>query len=355
MSTSPQSFKIDGREIGPDAPPYVIAEMSGNHNGDIARALAIMDAAKAAGADALKMQTYTADTITIDHDGDEFRIDGGLWAGKTLHELYDEAHTPWAWHEKLFDYGRKIGLTVFSAPFDSTAVDLLESLNAPAYKIASFEAIDLPLITRVAQTGKPMIISTGMANQDEIGEAVAAARVAGARNLALLHCVSGYPAPVADSNLRVIPDLADKFDVLPGLSDHTPGTAVSVAAIALGARIIEKHVTLRRSDGGPDAAFSLEPEELAELCAATRAAFEALGSVDYTLKSSEKDNTIFRRSLYVVADIKAGEAFSTENLRSIRPGFGLAPKHLPEILGQVATRDISRGSALSLNMVKTTS
>ena len=354
MSNTLHSFEIDGRKIGPDAPPYVIAEMSGNHNGDITRAFAIMDAAKAAGADALKMQTYTADTITIDHDGDEFRIDGGLWAGKTLYELYGEAHTPWAWHEKLFDHGRKIGLTVFSAPFDSTAVDLLESLDAPAYKIASFEAIDLPLIARVAQTGKPMIISTGMANQDEIGEAVAAARAAGAENLALLHCVSGYPAPVADSNLRVIPDLADRFDVLPGLSDHTPGTAVSVAAIALGARIIEKHVTLRRSDGGPDAAFSLEPEELAELCTATRAAFEALGSVDYTLKSSEKDNTIFRRSLYVVADIKAGETFSTENLRSIRPGFGLAPKHLPSILGQVATRDISRGSALSLDMVKTT-
>jgi N-acetylneuraminate synthase len=330
----------------------VIAEMSGNHNGDIARAFAIMDAAKAAGADALKMQTYTADTITIDHDGDEFRIEGGLWAGKTLYELYGEAHTPWAWHEPLFEHGRKIGLTVFSAPFDSTAVDLLESLDTPAYKIASFEAIDLPLITRVAQTGKPMIISTGMASEDEIAEAVATARDAGADNLALLHCVSGYPAPVADSNLRVIPDLAARFDILAGLSDHTPGTAVSVAAIALGARIIEKHVTLRRSDGGPDAAFSLEPEELADLCLATRAAYEALGTIDYSLKSSEKDNTIFRRSLYVVADIAAGERFTPKNIRSIRPGYGLAPKHLPEILGQAASRDFARGTALSLDMVK---
>jgi pseudaminic acid synthase len=346
------SFEINGRTIGPEAPPYVIAEMSGNHNGDIARAFAIMDAAKAAGADALKMQTYTADTITIDHDGDEFRIEGGLWAGKTLYELYGEAHTPWAWHEPLFEHGRKIGLTVFSAPFDSTAVDLLESLDTPAYKIASFEAIDLPLITRVAQTGKPMIISTGMANEDEIAEAVATARDAGADNLALLHCVSGYPAPVADSNLRVIPDLAARFDILAGLSDHTPGTAVSVAAIALGARIIEKHVTLRRSDGGPDAAFSLEPEELADLCLATRAAYEALGTIDYSLKSSEKDNTIFRRSLYVVADIAAGERFTPKNIRSIRPGYGLAPKHLPEILGQAASRDFARGTALSLDMVK---
>lgn len=349
-----QSFEINGRAIGPDMPPYVIAEMSGNHNGDISRAFAIMDAARDAGADALKMQTYTADTITIDHDSSEFRIAGGLWAGKTLYELYGEAHTPWSWHQALFDHGREIGLTVFSAPFDATAVDLLESLDAPAYKIASFEAIDLPLITRVARTGKPLIISTGMADADEIAEAVDAARAAGAENVALLHCVSGYPAPVSDSNLRVIPDLAERFDILAGLSDHTPGTAVSVAAVALGARIIEKHVTLRRADGGPDAAFSLEPEELAELCQATRAAFDALGTIDYALKSSEQDNTIFRRSLYVVADVRAGERFTEDNVRSIRPGYGLAPKHLPEILGKSAARDIPRGTAFSPDMVKQT-
>ncbi|MBO6784991.1 MAG: pseudaminic acid synthase [Alphaproteobacteria bacterium] len=345
------NFAIAGRQIGPGAPPYVIAEMSGNHNGDIARAKAIMKAARDAGADALKMQTYTADTITIDHDGDDFRIESGLWAGRTLHDLYGEAHTPWDWHEELFAYGREIGITVFSAPFDDTAVDLLESLDAPAYKIASFEAIDLPLITRVARTGKPMIISTGMANLDEIGEAVSAAQAGGAGGLALLHCVSGYPTPVTDSNLRVIPDLVERFGVVAGLSDHTPGTAVPVAAVALGARIIEKHVTLRRADGGPDAAFSLEPEELATLCRDTRAAWEAMGEIDYSLKESEKDNTVFRRSLYVVADVRAGETFTPDNVRSIRPGFGLPPKRLPDVLGRTAKSDIPRGTALQDDMI----
>jgi pseudaminic acid synthase len=348
---TPKAFAINGRVIGPDAPPYVIAEMSGNHNGDLDRARAIMKAASQAGADAMKMQTYTADTITIDHDGDDFRINSGLWAGRTLHDLYGEAHTPWEWHQALFAYGQELGLTVFSAPFDDTAVDLLESLGAPAYKIASFEAIDLPLIERVARTGKPLIISTGMANLDEIGEAVEAARAAGAKDLALLHCVSGYPTPVADCNLRVIPDLSTRFNVVAGLSDHTPGTSVPVAAVALGARIIEKHMTLRRADGGPDAAFSLEPDEVAELCRATRMAFDALGGIDYTLKESEKDNTVFRRSLYAIADIAAGAPFTTANVRSIRPGFGLPPKRLPDVLGRTATRAILRGTALHDDMI----
>ncbi len=349
--TDPAAFTIAGRAVGGDAPPYVIAEMSGNHNGSLARAKEMMAAAKHAGADALKMQTYTADTITIDHDGDDFRIAGGLWAGRTLYELYRQAHTPWQWHAELFAYGHDIGLTVFSTPFDDTAVDLLESLDAPAYKIASFEAIDLPLIRRVAQTGKPMIISTGMANLDDVGEAVDAARAAGADAVALLHCVSGYPTPVADSNLRVIPDLAARFGVVTGLSDHTPGTTVPIAAIALGARIIEKHMTLRRADGGLDAAFSLEPDEVAALCRAARDVYAAIGTVDYTLKDSEKDNTIFRRSLYVVADVSAGEPFTPANVRSIRPGFGLPPKRLPGVLGHRATKAIARGTALADHMI----
>jgi pseudaminic acid synthase len=343
---------IAGRPIGPGHPPYVIAEMSGNHNGDIKRAFTLLEAAKKAGADAVKLQTYTADTITIDHDGPGFRIEGGLWDGRTLYDLYQEAHTPWDWHPQLFARANELGIAVFSSPFDPTAIDFLEQLGAPAYKIASFEIVDLPLIQHAAKTGKPLIISTGIADLGEIGEAVAAARAAGCREIALLHCTSGYPTPPEESNLRTLPHLAASFGVIAGLSDHTPGTAVPVAAVALGANLIEKHFTLRRADGGPDAAFSLEPEELAELVANCRTAWSALGKVSYDLEASEKGNKTFRRSLYAVRDIPAGGRFTAENVRSIRPGYGLPPKHLPDVLGRRAGRAIPRGTPLAWSLIE---
>jgi pseudaminic acid synthase len=344
-------FRIAGRAIGPDQPPYIVAELSGNHNGDINRAFALIEAAKKAGADAVKLQTYTADTLTIDHDGPEFRIGEGLWAGRKLYELYQDAHTPWEWHEALFKKGRKLGIAVFSAPFDPSAVDFLESLDAPAYKIASFEIVDLPLIEKVASTNKPLIISTGMANAEEIGDAVAAARRGGNGPIILLHCVSGYPTQPRDSNLRTISDMRERFETSVGLSDHTLGTAVSVAAVSLGAVLIEKHVTLARADGGPDAAFSLEPDELALLCRSCRDAWAALGSVNYERKESEVGNVVFRRSLYAVTDIDAGEVITTATVRSIRPGYGLAPRHLPEILGKRAKVRIARGTAMSWDLI----
>lgn len=349
MSAKP--LKIAGRSIGPGHPPYIVAEMSGNHNGDMARALALVEAAAAAGADAVKLQTYTADTITINHDGPGFVIEGGLWDGRSLHDLYEEAHTPWDWHGALFERGRDLGLAVFSSPFDYTAVDLLEELNAPAYKIASFEMIDLPLIRRVAQTGRPMVISTGLANKDEIADAVAAARDGGAEDLIVLHCVSGYPTDPADANLMTMGDLAQAFDIVPGLSDHTHGVAVSVAAAALGACFIEKHFTLRRADGGPDSAFSLEPEELKDLVDGCRTAWKAVGRVHYDPKGSEQGGAVFRRSLYVVADVAAGAELTGDNVRSIRPGFGLPPRHLPEVLGRRAARDLKRGDPFAWDMV----
>jgi pseudaminic acid synthase len=345
-------ISIDGRKIGLDYSPYVIAELSANHNGDLNRALKTIDMAKAMGADAIKLQTYTADTMTIDCDKDDFQVHGGLWDGYSLHRLYQWAQTPFEWHKTMFDHARKIGITCFSTPFDETAVDLLEELNAPAYKIASFEAIDLPLIRYVAKTGKPMIISTGMANLDEITEAVEAARDGGCNDLILLHCISGYPAPVEQSNLRTIPDLEKRFNVVSGLSDHTLGTTVSIASIALGACVIEKHVTLNRADKGPDSEFSLEPDELKRLCDDSKIAWSALGAAGYSKKPVEEASLIFRRSIYVVEDIKAGEALTERNVRRIRPGFGLPPKYFEKILGQVAKVDIERGTALQWEYIE---
>ncbi len=342
--TLPTTIQIAGRPIGPAEPPYVIAEMSANHNGSIDNALRIIDAARQAGADAVKLQTYRPDTITLDCDSEDFRIRGGLWDGRTLYDLYSEAHLPWEWHAHLFEHARKTGITIFSSPFDATAVDLLEDLNAPAYKIASFEAIDLPLIRYVAGTGKPMIISTGMADADEIAEAVAAARDGGCRELALLHCVSGYPAPASDYNLRTLPDLRERFGVVTGLSDHTLDNSTAIASVALGASIIEKHFTLDRNGGGPDDSFSLEPAELQALCRSTRTAWEALGTVDYGRKSSELGNVQFRRSLYFVRDLRRGEIITADAIRSVRPGFGLAPKHLDRLIGVTVCNDVTRGT-----------
>ncbi|MGB1558680.1 MAG: pseudaminic acid synthase, partial [Oceanococcaceae bacterium] len=315
-------------------------------------ALRIVEAAKAAGADAVKLQTYRPDTITLDADGEEFRIQGGLWDGRRLYELYEEAHMPWDWHAPLFQRARELGITLFSSPFDASAVDLLEDLNAPAYKIASFEAIDLPLIRTVAATGKPMIISTGMADAQEIDEAIAAARDGGCRELAILHCVSGYPAPAADYNLRTIPDLIERTGQIVGLSDHTLDNTTAICSVALGARIIEKHFMLARSDGGPDSAFSLEPPELKALCEGARTAFEALGQVDYGRKSSEQGNVKFRRSLYIVRDLKAGHRLTPDDLRSVRPGYGLPPKHLDAVLGRKLKQDVPRHTALSWELLE---
>lgn len=338
---------IAGRKIGPAHPPYIIAELSANHLKDYRRALEVLEMAAAQGADAVKLQTYRPDTITIDHDGPGFTIEGGLWGGMTLFELYESAYMPWDWHEPLMKRGSELGVHVFSSPFDFTAVDFLAALDAPAYKIASFEATDHPLIRRAAAAGKPLIVSTGMANLREIEEAYEAAVGASDGGVALLHCVSGYPTPASDCNLRTITDLQARFPgVVIGLSDHTLGTSVATAAIALGAAIIEKHVTLSRADGGPDSAFSLEPDELGRLVADCRTAWEALGKVHYDLKGSESGNTVFRRSLYAVADIAQGEAFSEHNVRSIRPGYGLAPKLLPKLVGRRAAYALKRGQPI---------
>ena len=344
-------MEIDNRSISNNSPPYIVAELSANHNGSIARAFESILAAKESGADAVKIQTFAADTITIRSDRKEFQIRGGLWDGSNLYDLYKEAETPYEWHKPLFDYAKKIGITIFSSPFDSTAVDLLEELNTPAYKIASPEIIDLPLIKYVAQTKKPMIISTGMANLDEISGAVEVARENGCQNLVLLHCISGYPAPPEQSNLRTIPDLAERFNVLSGLSDHTMGTTVATTSVALRACMIEKHFTLSRADKGPDSEFSLEPNELKQLCQNVKIAWESLGVAGYELRDSEKGAQKHRRSLYTVRDIQQGEMFTIKNVRSIRPGLGLPPKYLNKVLSSKATCDIACGTPILLEFI----
>lgn len=344
-----KAMSIDGRKISRDDPPYIIAELSANHNGSLETALKIIEEAQKAGADAVKLQTYRPDTITLNSSGPDFQIQGGLWDGRTLYELYEEAHMPWEWHKPLFEHARSLGITIFSSPFDTTAVDLLEELGAPAYKIASFEAVDLPLIEYVAKTGKPMIISTGMADAEEIQEAIDAARTAGCQELAVLHCVSGYPAPAEDYNLRTITDMMERFGVVTGLSDHTLDNTTAIASVVLGASLIEKHFTLDRSGGGPDDSFSLEPDGLAELCRNSKTAWSCLGQVNYGRKSSEQGNAQFRRSLYFVEDVKAGELIDESAVRSVRPGFGLAPKHLKSVIGRRAAEDIPCNTPVSWN------
>jgi pseudaminic acid synthase len=347
-----QEISINNRKIGQEHPPYIIAEMSANHNGDINNAYKIIDIAKISGADAVKLQTYTPDTLTIDSDLPDFQLTEGLWAGQSLYELYEGAFMPWEWHQPLFEYAKKVGITIFSSPFDNTAVDLLEDLNTPAYKIASFEAVDLPLIKYVAQTGKPMIISTGMADAQEIQEAIEAAREGGCKELAILHCVSGYPAPAEDYKLRTLVDMQKRFGLVVGLSDHTIDNTIAISSVALGASIIEKHVTLDRNSGGPDDSFSLESEELRQLCAGAKTAWESLGKIDYGRKSSEQANVKFRRSLYFVKDIKEGEVITLEHVKSIRPGYGLAPKYIDQIIGLVATNNIAKGSPVDSSFIK---
>jgi N-acetylneuraminate synthase len=340
------NFLINGRPIGQGYVPYIIAEMSANHNGKIENAFKIIEVAKQSGAEAVKLQTYTADTITLNCDAEEFQIQEGLWSGLTLYELYGKAHTPWEWHKPLFEHARKLSITIFSSPFDNTAIDLLEDLNAPAYKIASFEAVDLPLIKYAASTGKPLIISTGMADAKEIAEAIEAARDGGCKELAILHCVSGYPAPAKDYNLHTIPDMIGRFGLVTGLSDHTLDNTTAIASVALGASIIEKHFTLDRKNGGPDDSFSLEPLELTALCHGAKTAWSSLGKVDYGRKSSEQGNVKFRRSLYFVKDLKAGEVITRDCVRSVRPGFGLAPKCIEDVIGKRMINSVLCGTAV---------
>ena len=341
------SVTIDGRKIGPEHPPYIIAELSANHNGSLERALETIDEAHRRGASAVKLQTYTADTMTIDSDRPEFQLTEGPWAGYKLYDLYRWAQTPFEWHQVMFEHARKLGITVFSTPFDESAVDLLEELNAPAYKVASFEVTDLPLIEYIAATGKPIIMSTGMANEQEIEEAVGTARGAGCRELVLLHCISSYPAPMDQANLAQIVELGRRFRDVPGLSDHTLGTTASAAAVALGACLIEKHFTLSRSDKGPDSDFSIEPDELERLCIDTRDAWSAIGRAGYERQQAEKANRQFRRSVYFVKNLPAGAIVQASDIRRIRPGAGLDPKHFVELIGRTLKVPVAHGTPTS--------
>jgi pseudaminic acid synthase len=343
---------INSRRIGPGEPAYLVAEMSANHHQEFGQAVKVLEAAKKAGADAIKLQTYTPDTLTISSQQEYFRITGTIWEGRTLHDLYREAYMRWEWQPKLKEVADALGLDFFSTPFDFTAVDFLEQLAVPAYKIASFELVDLPLLRRVAQTGKPVILSTGMASLEEIQEAVATLKDAGCRQLALLKCTSAYPAPPGEMHLRTIPHLAGTFGVPVGLSDHTLGLAVPVAAVALGACIIEKHLTLSRDLPGPDSAFSLEPEEFKAMAAAVRTAEQALGQVSYEITPAQEASRVFRRSLFVVRDLQAGEELTPENVRSIRPGYGLHTRHLEEVLGKRAKKAIARGTPLAWDLIE---
>lgn len=345
-------MEIAGRKIGENHPPYIIAEVSANHNGSIDKALKLITIAKESGADAVKIQTYTADTMTIKCEKPEFKIQGGLWDGEYLYDLYEKAHTPWDWHKRMFDHAKEVGITIFSSPFDESAVDFLEELGAPAYKVASFELLDIPLIKKMASTGKPIIMSSGMANLDEIKEAYEAVRSTGNDQVCVLHCVSGYPTPAKDSNLKTITHLKNEFGSLVGLSDHTLTTSTAVTSIALGACVIEKHFIEDRNDKGPDSDFSLEPSELKTLCEDTKTAWEAIGDINYEKKSSEKANSIFRRSIYFVEDIKKGEKIDRKNTRRIRPGFGLEPKYHDDIIGKIAKTDISRGTPVSWDLIE---
>lgn len=346
-------FSIGGRLVGPNHPPFVIAEMSGNHNQSLQRALEIVEAAAASGAHALKIQTYTADTMTLNLKQGSFLINDpkSLWYGRTLYDLYEEAHTPWDWHGPIFDRCRELGIICFSTPFDETAVDFLESLGAPAYKIASFENTDIPLVKKVAATGKPLIISTGMASVAELDETVKAAREAGARDIVLLKCTSTYPAEPLNTNIRTIPHLAELFGTHVGLSDHTMGVGAAVAAVSLGATVVEKHFTTSRAAGGVDSTFSLEPAEMQSLVVETKRAWQALGKVAYGCSPAEKNSLKFRRSLYVVENVKKGEKFTAKNLRNIRPGDGLPPRFIESFIGRTASRDLPKGTPASWDIV----
>ena len=344
-----RDFQIKGRIINKINPPFIIAEMSANHNGSIENAKKVIQMAKRCGADAVKMQSYTPDTITLNSDNADFQIQSGLWEGKNLYELYEQAHTPFEWHFELFEFAKSIGIMLFSSPFDETAVDLLENLNTPAYKIASFEVVDLPLIERVAQTKKPLIMSTGMASEEEIGEALEVARTSGCTDVLLLHCVSGYPAPEDEYNLRTVIDLENKFKVPIGLSDHTLTNTTSIAAVALGAVAIEKHVTLDRTGGGPDDCFSLEEAELRHLCVETKIAWSSLGAVNYSHTDSEKHNIKFRRSLYFVKDLVPGHIIGIDDVKSVRPGFGISPKYRDSLIGKTVKRRIRKNTRVEMS------